>query len=146
MKQHAIQLTPTSNFLQYACSIVSVGLFCFGYLICDFIFPGVSDEQYIPKTPEEVLACNFWLLRMNLYSVLIGILFFNSKRMSTINGVIFIWSFGLYMSGSDIIDRLLFNVRSFQVNDIIAIVITLIICYYEYRKRQRGASPSKVSC
>lgn len=132
MKVHVELLTPTRIiFLQYAISIAGILSF-FSYDITN-LFVDQNDVK------------RWWEVRMIVVNsgyclwILLPKLFPGNAKLNVIINI------GLCIFISDVVGRIIGDTHR-NMWDWVALLLTLLICYYEYRKRQRGASPSKVSC
>lgn len=97
-------------------SIIALLLFIINGFICD-TFTSTVDE--------------WWTLRLNLYSVIFGLLFYLTTLTQTKISK-FICTLGIGFTTSDIIDRVFFNCNNFSWNDIIMIALTLLITYHKF--------------
>lgn len=108
--------------MKYALAIVAVLLFCFNYQICCIVHPFNIDA--------------WWSLKQNIYNSIIAICFYLAGMKATgFNKLIL--EIGIGFCVSNCIDRLLFNVTTFEFADIVMISATLIISTYRYFKQWR---------
>lgn len=119
-------LTPTRRLiLQYVFSIGAIGVFVSAFWYCMYLYPLQSQDT------------EFWMLRTNIYAMLICMCFYLVKLCITDNNKLhFIMSIGMGFSVSDVIDRVCFDIRIFTKEDVWMIVLTISIAAYEYRKRR----------
>lgn len=108
--------------MRIALSIISLILFAFGYWICLFIYP------------DDVVK--FFELRMNIYSCIILSCFYLASLNNSDKRVKLILDIGIGLSLSDVIDRLLFDITTFNANDYVLIVLTLLISIYNYARKK----------
>lgn len=110
--------------MKFVISILAVMLFCCGYQICSFFYPNFC------KNPEALAA--WWDLRMNLYAMLILLLFWLSNmKNGQSKHVSFVLAIGIGLSISDVLDRVYFDITKFTLSDIFMIVITIMVSYAE---------------
>jgi len=109
-------------------SSLLVLLFGFGYVICNLFYP-----EYLLNKGEH--ADKWWDLRMNLYSVLIGGLFYTlTLKQSYPKLERFVLEIGVGLSMSDIIDRLVFDVTKFTNSDYFMIFATLVFATIDFNR------------
>lgn len=97
--------------------ISSILLFILNYKICDLFYPEDIDK--------------WWGLKSNIYGVIMGLVFISSS-IGTKGLVRLIFNIGIGFTTSNIIDKCYFNVLEFRYNDIIMIILTLCLSFYEY--------------
>jgi len=74
----------------------------------------------------------WWELRTNIYSIMFALAMFIAL-LGTYNSLLrLILSVGIGLSVSDVIDRVLFDITTFNTSDLIMIFITLTISTYDY--------------
>jgi hypothetical protein len=110
--------------------ILAILLFSFSYNICNYFY--YNDEiKDISK---------WWGLKSNIYAVIMMLIFYAS--LINTKGVLkLILSIGVGFCVSNVIDKVFFNVLQFNYNDIIMIILTLCISFYQYL--QNYGSPIK---
>ncbi len=100
-------------------SSIVIILFVGNYQLCEYFY---SDD--INK---------WWVLRTNIYAVIFA-LSLTLARIGKEGVLRFILSIGIGLSISDVIDRLVFNSNIFNYSDILMIITTVSIAFYEYVK------------
>lgn len=111
-------------------TIFSVILFCSSFLICKSIYPLAFEDN------EQ--AIKFTDLRYALYAIF-GIMCYiiaELKYDKYPKITKFVLDIGIGFCVSDIIDRFIFNIYTFQKEDIIMIFITISIATYYYFKKE----------
>ena len=98
-------------------------MFCFNYNICNYFY--YNDEiKDISK---------WWDLKSNMYAIIMTLVFYAS--LINTKGILkVILNIGLGLCLSNVIDKLFFNVVSFQFNDVLMIMITICFSAYNYLK------------
>ena len=103
-------------------------LFIGNYHICNYFYP----------TNSEADVSGWWDLKANIYSLVICLLFtYCSIGKKGLRNIVFSVFAGLAVS--DCIDRFFFDIRSFNVKDIVTIIITTAFAVYNNRKWLRKA-------
>jgi len=98
-------------------------LFVSNYHICNYFYP----------TNSEADVSGWWDLRSDIYALIIAILFtYCSIGRKGLTGIFFSVFAGLAIS--DCIDRFFFDIRRFNVKDIVTIMITTAVAVYNNRK------------
>lgn len=105
-------------------ALTAVLLFVCNKYICDYV---CGDED----------LTTWWTLRLNLYAVLIGLVFIISTINISTKFIGFVLSVGVGFCISDIIDRLYFDINKFTAHDIIMIIITIALSYYNTYVRRK---------
>lgn len=110
-------------------AILAVLLFRFGYWICDLCFENGSEP--------------WWDLRFTIFTVIFvicfGIVYFAEKSSTITKKIILI---GIAYLFGDIIDRYLFKINYYNMNDIVLDLFAVIILFkiyeqYNYAKTNR---------
>lgn len=108
-------------------SIIVVLLFSFNYLLAEYFYPW--------SLTDGTLCDANLAFRFNCYSVIallcFGLTFLDKNKLTN-----FILSIGFGLVLSDFLDRFLFDVTSFQLNDIVMIIVTILTSYYKYYVRK----------
>lgn len=109
-------------------------LFVGNYWISCLIYPG-------PWISESYLY-SWWILKTNIYACIFGILAYAGKLKSK-NELIkysdFFTNTFIGFCTSDIIDRIWFDTRIFQVNDYLMISLTMIVSFIKLIKEKYNA-------
>ena len=101
--------------------VLAILLFVSNYQICDLFYYN-EDFKDIKK---------WWCLRSNISAVIMMLIFYASLIKT--KGVLrLILSIGLGFCVSNVIDKVFFNVLSFNYNDIIMIILTFCLSFYRY--------------
>lgn len=116
--------------------IVVVLLFCFGYTICNIVYP-----EYLLNKGEN--AASWWGLRMNICSVLICLALLLICRKDDLKIGKFILGIGIGLSISDVIDRLKYDINKFTEIDSFMILITITIVYLEVYTEHSSSNLTK---
>lgn len=110
-------------------AFLALFLFSTGYWICSWVYPGAMT---VPPDPEQLSL--WWDMRLAIYSVLFAL--FGITCWAVTSGftrAIFLM-FVLFCVG-DIADRYLFNSNSFNLNDLLLFVVTVIYLISERGKK-----------
>lgn len=105
--------------MRYFLSIFIIVLFIGNYQICNIFYPDNIDK--------------WWGLKQNIYNVIIALAFIiaklNIKKKD--KKLKFILDIGVGLCVSNCIDRIFFNINSFQLSDIVMIILTILTSYYK---------------
>jgi len=92
-------------------ALISVFLFASGYWICGVFF-----------TPGSV---NWWDLRIAIYTVIFALSFIIGYKL-TIKFTKAVFLVGIVFCAGDIVDRYLFSINEFHINDVLLYLFALI--------------------
>lgn len=104
--------------------ILAILLYIGNYQICEYFYP--TDIK------------SWWGLKVNIYGIIIALLF----ASQTINTKGFLKLFATIGSGfaiASVIDKVWYNVRDFNYNDVFMIVITISLALFDYLKNYKNA-------
>ena len=105
--------------MRLALAIVAVVLFFSNYQVCEFFYKNDIDA--------------WWKLKQNIYNAIIAICFYLARHKTS--GLIrFILDIGIGLSISNCIDRIFFDITSFQANDILMVVLTILTTYADMKQ------------
>ncbi len=108
-------------------SVFIVGLWLTNSYICDLIYP-LNTEEHIR---------GWWLLRANIYAIIVA-LSFQTALISENNKLVrFVLNIGTGLAFSNVVDRWFFNVREFRKEDYLMIGLTLAFAIYDYRNGRK---------
>lgn len=103
---------------------IAVVLFCSGYWICDLLTDNLSD---------------FWDLRITIYTIIFALCFtIGYKLTDGFTKAIFL--VGIVFCGGDILDRYLFNINSFHLNDFLLYLFAIYHLSKNYARETKGNS------
>jgi len=127
MKNKILQLTQIKTKLlkrkvKYVIPIISFILFVGNYQICEYFYPNNIKE--------------WWHLKVDIYSIIIALLFIYSSLFVK-RWIRFLFDIFVGLTVSNVIDRIVFNVRDFKWNDILMIAITFVFAFYNLRNAYR---------
>jgi len=103
-------------------SVIGIALFMGNYSICMWVYP---PEQY----PTYV---EWWNLKQNIYNVIIFIFCFMAFYYVQHAGSKAVLCFGFMICFANIIDRLFFDVKTFESDDIAMLIFALIFSMIFY--------------
>ena len=107
--------------IKIALPIIALLLFVFNYQICEYFYPDNINS--------------WWTLKINIYAVIIALLFlyasFNKKGLTR-----FFLEIGVGFSVSNVIDKCYYNTREFTKSDVLMILLTIAIAFYNYKKNE----------
>lgn len=125
MRKSLTQIDQKNLKKKSKCLLVFIAfiLFAGNYHICNYFYP----------TNSEADVSGWWDLRSNIYSLIIASLFtYCSIGKNGFRSIFFSVFAGLAVS--DCIDRFFFDIRSFNVKDIVTIMITTALAVCNNRK------------
>ena len=106
--------------------------FLTNYHICNYFYP-LNDP-----TSVEL----WWMLKIDIYALIIALCFFlaslrstDNARMRRIERFIFDVSIGLAMS--NVIDRHLFDIRTYTSSDLLMVLIIFMVSYYNFKRLKK---------
>jgi len=109
-------------------SSLLVLLFYFGYDICNLKYP-----EYLLNKGEH--AEEWWTLRMNLYALLNGGLFYAlTLKQVYPKWERFVLEIGVGITLSNMVDRWYFNINERTIADYIMIFITLVLAIIDFNR------------
>ncbi len=111
-------------------SSTGVLLFMLNYPICEYFY--FDDIE------------KWWALKQNIYNIVIFIFQFLAFYYAKDVTIKTIMCFGFMICFSNIIDRLCFNVKTFQTNDIVMLVFAVILSTVFYYKNEKNGGGNKV--
>jgi len=135
MKSSVKQSTPILPTLRDAVNVTiafcSVVLFRVNFAICSHFYD------------VQVDSMGWWRLRTNIYAVCFLMCYYIAKQRPTI-GLNFIYSVGIGVAISDVVDRVFFDITQETKEDFWMVVLTFLFAIiehvYDYRKRRRSIS------
>lgn len=104
-------------------AFVAVMLFRFGYWICDLFFKNGSVQ--------------WWDLRLAIYTIIFSIVFFIGWKITTgFTRAVFL--VGVVYCAGDILDRYLFDIQTFNFNDLLLDVFGFYYLIKMYAREIKG--------
>jgi len=114
--------------------ILAITFFLGNYQICNYFYP-LDDAESIT---------NWWLLKVDIYALIIALLFIlaaqkktDDLRIAMIEKLILNISIGF--TTSNFIDKRIFGVQSYVASDILMILVVVLVSYYDFRKLSKLA-------
>lgn len=116
--------------MRYLAAIVVI-LFCTGFWICSFVYPNHINGG------EDLIK--WWDLRISIYSTIFALCFFIGYRLTKgFTKAIFL--VGVVFCMGDILDRSLFDINRFHVNDLLLYLFAIIYLPNAYAREIKGDS------
>ena len=118
--------------------ILAIAFFLGNYQICNYFYP----------LNDAVSIRNWWLLKVDIYALIIALLFVlgaqektDSIRIRLIEKLILNISIGF--TTSNFIDKRIFGVQSYTKTDILMVIVVVLVSYYDFRKLKKLVNPQQ---
>lgn len=108
--------------------VLAILLYVGNYQICEYVYPTDIEK--------------WWGLKVNIYAIIIALLFIvqtiNTKGLFKLFATI-----GAGFAISSLIDKVWYNTRDFNYNDVFMIVITVGLALFEYLKNYKNVKSNQ---
>jgi len=118
--------------------ILAIAFFLGNYQICNYFYP----------LDDAVSIRNWWLLKVDIYALIIAMLFVlaaqektDSVKIRLIEKLILNISIGF--TTSNFIDKRIFGVQSYTKTDILMVIVVILVSYYDFRKLKKLVNPQQ---
>ena len=106
-------------------SLLAIYLFCSNYQLCELFYSNDIEK--------------WWGLKQNIYNIIIALCFYITT-INTKGALKFVLEIGIGLCISNCIDRLFYDIKSFNKEDIYMIIITVLLAYYDTFIRKENAT------
>lgn len=136
IRQISQNLKKSFNLYKRIVVITSIVFFFIGnYHICNYYYP-LNTEEHIKL---------WWVLKMDIYALIVALCFVLSNLERTTNIKInliekFITSLGIGLATSNVIDRHFYNVESYVVTDIMIVLCVFLVSFYDFKRLSKLAN------
>ena len=118
--------------------ILAIAFFLGNYQICNYFYP----------LNDAVSIRNWWLLKVDIYALIIALLFTlaaqdktDSIKLRLLEKLILNISIGF--TTSNFIDKRFFGVQGYVTTDIVMIIVVVLVSYYDFRKLKKLVKPTE---
>ena len=118
--------------------ILAIAFFLGNYQICNYFYP----------LNDAVSIRNWWLLKVDIYALIIALLFIlasqdktDSIKLRLLEKLILNISIGF--TTSNFIDKRFFGVQGYVTTDIVMIIVVVLVSYYDFRKLKKLVKPTE---
>ena len=118
--------------------ILAIAFFLGNYQICNYFYP----------LDDAVSIRNWWLLKVDIYALIIALLFIlaaqdktDSIKLRLLEKLILNISIGF--TTSNFIDKRIFGVQGYVTTDIVMIIVVVLVSYYDFRKLKKLVKPTE---
>ena len=118
--------------------ILAIAFFLGNYQICNYFYP----------LNDAVSIRNWWLLKVDIYALIIALLFTlaaqdktDSIKLRLLEKLILNISIGF--TTSNFIDKRFFGVQGYVTTDIVMIIVVVLVSYYDFRKLNKLVKPTQ---
>ena len=118
--------------------ILAIAFFLGNYQICNYFYP----------LNDAVSIRNWWLLKVDIYALIIALLFIlaaqdktDSIKLRLLEKLILNISIGF--TTSNFIDKRFFGVQGYVTTDIVMTIVVVLVSYYDFRKLKKLVKPTE---
>ena len=122
------------TFKRIGLILLALFFFLANYQICNYFYP----------LDDDVSIDNWWLLKVDIYALIIAILFILASHKKTSDARVriiekLIVNVGIAFAASNFIDRRLLGERDYHETDLLMIIVVFLVSYYDFKKLKKIA-------